>query len=604
MSPDVANPGVVEAFIDGIVIPQMKLQHSPSGVVTLVKDGQVIFSKGYGYQDIEKGIPVDPATTMFRVASISKLFTWIAVMQQVEQGNLDLDVDVNQYLKTFQIGDTWPGQPVTLRHILSHTAGFEDGELGYFIFHDADRIMPLAKSLATYIPERINPPGEHTGYSNWGAALAGLIVSNVSGIEFNKYIRKNIFDVLGMKYATFVDPLPSVLEPYRAKSYSWGAGKYIEKKSEILANFGPCGASAASAVEINKLARAILNDGELNGGRILKPETMQKMLTTLHSHDSRTRGMAYGFLTYPYTGIEVIGHDGGTSFFNSHLGISLENKLVLFASFSGPGAPNIRTALKDNFYDYFFPVNASSVARPTDFIKRADKYAGSYHPWRANFSTIEAIIYAFDGEKEVAPMADNTLLVGDTRFEEVDRNLFREVGGDRQIVFQENDKGEITDYISDGFAVIQMFRVPFYRTSTFATILIVTSLIVFLGVLLRRLYQGERYKLLPTRDKSAFRASLAVSVSNLMFFVLLMVLLLTATDLNHEVPSMLSVVLIFPIIALLATAYHLYQSTVVWRCRLGSSVWSRIRFSTVTLCGLMMVWLYGYWNFIGFNYYS
>ena len=143
-TPDISNPIVVEAFVDGIVKPLMKKNHSPSGVVSLMIEGEVVFSKGYGYQDVEKGIRVDPNTTLFRPGSISKLFTWVSVMQQVERGNLDLDVDINQYLNTFQIEDSWPGQPVTLRDILSHTAGFEDGAVGYLILDDVSRIVPLA----------------------------------------------------------------------------------------------------------------------------------------------------------------------------------------------------------------------------------------------------------------------------------------------------------------------------------------------------------------------------------------------------------------------------------------------------------------------------
>ncbi|HKX55730.1 MAG TPA: serine hydrolase domain-containing protein, partial [Xanthomonadales bacterium] len=165
---DVTDPAVVEAFVDGVVKPTMKENHSPSGVVMVMKDGQVVFAKGYGYIDVEQRIPVDPVTSLFRPGSISKLFTWVSVMQLVEQGKLDLDADVNQYLETFKIEDTFPGQPITLRHIMTHTPGFEDGGLGYLITNDESRIMPLAESLAKYQPDRINPPGTHTSYSNYG----------------------------------------------------------------------------------------------------------------------------------------------------------------------------------------------------------------------------------------------------------------------------------------------------------------------------------------------------------------------------------------------------------------------------------------------------
>jgi len=605
--PDITNPAVVEAFVDGVVMPQMKKNHSPSGVVTLMKDGEIIFAKGYGYQDVEKSIPVNPATTLFRPGSISKLFTWISVMQQVERENLDLDTDVNEYLKTFQIEDTWPGQPVTLRDIMSHTAGFEDGGIGYLIIDDVSRIEPLAIFLANHIPVRVNPPGEHTAYSNWATAVAGLIVSNVSGVEFNDYVQQNIFDVLGMKQASFVEPLPPELDSHMAKAYGWKQGKYFEKNYEIIANFGPAGSLAATSYDMALFARAILGGGELldssgKSGRILKTKTMEQMLTTLYSHDTRTRGLAYGFLEYPYNGIEIIGHDGGTTIFLSHFGLSLENNLMLFFSFSGPGNVDIYRVFASSFYDYFYPPKQQTNSYSGDFTERADSFAGTYKPWRANFTKIEALLGALSAVT-VTPMDDNSLLVDDTRFVEEQKNLFRQVDGERRIVFQENDAGEITGYINDGAAVNQMYKASFYGTLPFTLFFLILSVVVFIAVLLRRSYQGAIYKALPSTEKNAFRASLLLSASNLLFLIVAAIALVTARDLMYELPWLFKFSLVFPIIAFLATIYHVYQSVLKWRSGEGS-VWSRLRFSIVSFCGVMMIWIYNYWNFLGFNYFT
>ena len=137
---DVTNRGTVEAFIDGAVKPLMQNKHGPAGVVLVMKDGKVILNKGYGYQDLERRVPVDAYNTLFRPGSISKLFTWIAVLQMEEQGKLDLDTDVNEYLTRFKVKDTWEGQPVTMRHIMTHRGGFEDGFFGYLIIDDADPV--------------------------------------------------------------------------------------------------------------------------------------------------------------------------------------------------------------------------------------------------------------------------------------------------------------------------------------------------------------------------------------------------------------------------------------------------------------------------------
>ena len=164
-APSLDDPAQLEAFVDGVVKPLMKNNNSPSGTVAIMRNGELIFTRGYGFQDVEEQVPVDPARTLFRPGSTSKLFTWVAVMQQVEQGKLDLDADVNEYLQTFRIADTFE-QPVTLRHILTHTPGFEDGALGYLIIDDPEKALPLREAMQKYQPKRVNPPGVQTAYSN------------------------------------------------------------------------------------------------------------------------------------------------------------------------------------------------------------------------------------------------------------------------------------------------------------------------------------------------------------------------------------------------------------------------------------------------------
>ena len=393
--PDVTNPAVVEAFVDGVVKPSMKETHSPSGVVMVMKEGRIILAKGYGFIDVDKRIPVDPVTSLFRPGSISKLFTWVSVMQLVEQGKLDLDADVNQYLTTFQINDKWPGQPITLRHIMTHTPGFEDSALGFLITDDPARIMPLADSLAKYQPNRINPPGLHTAYSNYATALAfGLIVANVSGMEFNAYLQKNIFDVLGMQHSTFVEPLPPKLAADMAKAYSYNAGtdSYEEKKYEIISNFGPAGAMAVSAWDMSLFARALLNGGAYEDRRILKAATLQQMLDEGFAHDDRVRGMGLGFIKRRFgpEGFDNFGHDGGTTIFISHFGMSLKEDFMLFSSFSGPGAGQTAQAFVGAFYDEFFPPDVPVIQPPADFADRAAKYTGTFTSWRANFSDFQS----------------------------------------------------------------------------------------------------------------------------------------------------------------------------------------------------------------------
>lgn len=605
---DVTNPAVVEAFVDGVVKPTMKENHSPSGVVMVMKDGEIIFAKGYGYIDVEQRIPVDPVTSLFRPGSISKLFTWVSVMQLVEQGKLDLDADVNDYLTTFKIEDTWPGQPVTLRHIMTHTPGWEDGGLGYLIIDDESRIMPLAESLEKYQPDRINPPGTHTSYSNYGTALAGLIVANVSGLSFNDYLQQNIFDVLGMQHSSFEEPLPEHLAGNMAKAYKYNAGtdSYEEMNYEIISNFGPAGAMAVSAYDMSLFARALLNGGAYDGRRILQPQTLQKMLDEGFAHDDRVRGMGLGFIERRFgpDGFDNFGHDGGTTIFLSHFGLSLKENFMLFSSFSGPGGGATHSAFVKSFYDEFFPVEVPVITPPADFSDRAARYTGSYTSWRGNFSEAESVMRAF-GSMKVVAMPDNTLMVGPKRYVEVEPNLFREVDGYERVAFQENEQGEIAGMVIDGMGVMQFYRTPFYETSGFTGLLLGLSLLLMVGVLLRLVYQWSSYRALKGPEKAARRASVLVAILNIPFFVLMGIGASGGfAALMYAVPTPIKLALVFSTLAALAALYHLYQAIRVWRLPVFGGVRSRIGYSLVTLAALALAWFYWHWNLLGLNYYS
>ena len=369
---DLDDPDVVAAYVDGIVSPLMHNNNSPSGTVAIIKDGQLVFAKGYGFQNVEEQIPVDPYTTLFRPGSTSKLFTWVSVMQLVEQGKLDLDTDVNEYLETVEIEDTFD-EPITLRHILTHSAGFEDGSLGYLITDDPAKSVSLEVAMQRYQPKRVNPPGAQTAYSNYATALAGLIVSTISGLPFNDYVQQNIFDPLGMTHSSFVEPLPDNLAETMAASYKVELGGFSEQPFEIITSFGPAGAMSSTAIDMLKFAQAILNGGELNGQRILKPATVREMLTRNFTHDERLMGMALGFYATDYNGFRVMGHGGDTRFFHSYLGIDQANDLAFFVSFGGPGGGAVRSSFAPAFYNEFFPRDEPPPVPPDDFSERAGR---------------------------------------------------------------------------------------------------------------------------------------------------------------------------------------------------------------------------------------
>src|SRR5436853_3244329 len=210
----------VEAFLEGFMPMQLERENIAGAVVCIVKDGKVLFARGYGYSDVDKKTPVSVEDSLFRPGSISKLFTWTAVMQLVEQGKLDLDRDVNAYLD-FKIPATFP-QSITLRNVLTHTTGFEETVKELFVPEDATPV-PIKDYLPKHIPKRIFAPGVTPAYSNYAATLAGYIVERVSGRPFNDYVTENIFKPLKMSRSTFAQPLPPELKPFMSRGYKTGS---------------------------------------------------------------------------------------------------------------------------------------------------------------------------------------------------------------------------------------------------------------------------------------------------------------------------------------------------------------------------------------------
>ncbi|WP_231733785.1 serine hydrolase domain-containing protein, partial [Sphingomonas sp. CCH9-H8] len=316
----------VDAWLDGYMPYALARGDIAGAVVVVVKDGAVVTQRGFGYADVAKRAPVDPATTLFRPGSTSKLFTWTAVMQQVEAGKIDLDADINTYLD-FKI-PPYGDKPITMRHLMTHTAGFEEIIKGLLAFDI--QLKPLGDILKERIPERIYAPGTTPAYSNYATALAGYIVERVSGQSFDTYVERNIFDRLGMRYASFRQPLPAKLKPFMSQGYELGSGK--AQRFEII-GMAPAGAMSASGADMAKFMLAFLDQG----GPLLKPATTAQMLKAQNFSVKGANQMALGFYEDWINGRRAVGHGGDTVYFHTDLKIFPAEKVGIFISVNSQG---------------------------------------------------------------------------------------------------------------------------------------------------------------------------------------------------------------------------------------------------------------------------
>ena len=374
--------GDVDAWLDGYLPFALAQADIAGAVVVVVKDGQVLTQRSYGYADVAARRPVDPATTLFRPGSISKLFTWTAVMQLVEQGKIDLDVDVNRYLD-FSI-PPYGGKSITMRNIMTHTPGFEASLKHLIVFQSSGPIPTLGDALKQRLPKRVFAPGTTGAYSNYAVGLAGYIVQRVSGLPFEDYIDRHVFAPLNMTHATFRQPLPAALVPFMSKGYAKASA---DPEPYEIVTLPPAGALAVSAADMAKFMIAHLNQG----AGLMQPATAELMHDPAQPAVPGVDRMALGFYEQRVNGLAAIAHGGDAINFHSDLWLLPAQHVGLFMSMNSAGTGRatheIRLALLQQFGARYFP---EAAAAPPIELSTAREHAkmlsGSYIASNGSFS--------------------------------------------------------------------------------------------------------------------------------------------------------------------------------------------------------------------------
>lgn len=447
----------VDSWLDGLIPYGLDTGDIAGAVIVVVKDGQVLTQRGFGYADMKTRKPVDPDTTLFRPGSISKLFTWTAVMQQVQAGKLDLDRDINDYLD-FKIPPAF-GKPITLRNLMTHTAGFEE-TAKYLIATKLADNRPLDAALKRSVPARIYAPGSTASYSNYGASLAGYIVQRVSGEPFEAYVQRHIFAPLGMTHSSFVQPLPSSLGPLLASGYARGSED--PQPYEIIP-LSPAGALSSSGADMAKFMIAHLSATN----PLLDGKTAALMYATANTPIPGLPGMALGFYHEDRNGLNIIGHGGDTDWFHSDLHLYLDKGVGLYLSFNSAGkdgaAHVLRQRIFDSFTDRYFPQKAPALPTLPTAAEHGRAMAGNYVSSRGSVTNWLRIANLI-GQPVVSLNDDNTITVSaltdpagvPKKWREVAPWQWQEVGGTDRLGAAVKD-GKVTAFAPAEFAPIILF---------------------------------------------------------------------------------------------------------------------------------------------------
>ncbi|WEK01205.1 MAG: serine hydrolase [Candidatus Sphingomonas phytovorans] len=461
-----ATPADLELYFDGIIPYALEQAGIPGAAVSVVKDDRIVFAKGYGVADLKAGRRVTPDATLFRIGSISKLLTWTAVMQLVEQGKLDLDRDINTYLD-FRIPDTYPGK-ITLRLLMTHRAGFEEVSRGMTQYGAGPG--SLGNYLRNHIPKRIFAPGDRIAYSNYGAALAGYIVERVSGETYPAYIERHILTPLGMTRTSVVQPPRGALAAMAARSYASLAEPEPTPYATVSA--APAGAIASTATDMAHFLIAHLQGGRFGNAAILRPESIAEMHRVQYRAAPGRNGFALGFWEANRNGYRLVGHSGDWTDFHSILYFAPESGYGIFVTLNGTGtlgrklgSDTVRNAVALGFFDRFVPGRVADEPTVESRFFDATRVAGFYRSTRRNESGPQ-LMRLFEGDDEVAAAADGTITVSSRlaadgapkSWRQVGPLTYREVGGQAHLSFVAGKDGKILYWVSDDYPPAMVFE--------------------------------------------------------------------------------------------------------------------------------------------------
>lgn len=581
----------LEPWLEGLMASQLRDYNIPGAVVSIVKNGRLFFYEGYGYSDIDVQKPVDPKTTLFRPGSYSKLFTWTAVMQLVEQGKLDLDTDINTYLKKFKVPDTF-SKPITLRHLMTHTPGFEDSEILLFV-KSYGELEPLEKYLTEHMPKRVWPAGLRPAYSNYGTTLAGHIVQEVSGQPFNDYIKEHILDPLGMDDSTFKQEQTEAIKTNMSQGYVFARGKYIAEPFEFC-NAGPAGSMTTTALDMASFMIAHLN----NGRPLLKKDTAAEMHKQQFTFDPRQNGLCLGFYEMSYNDVRVIGHGGDTNLFHSLLALLPEENIGIFVSYNSAGGGKARDELLHAFMDRYYPQDSSPApAADPNMIRAAKQLEGTYLMNRRAYSTFEKAFQLLQPMIRIRALDDGTLLVHKLRMAQLAPDFFRDLY-DKNTSVVKNMDGRY--YFNNYFPCFYFEKLNWTEDPSFHKAVLWACILIFLSAVLL-------WPLLLLVDKSHHvkveGSTLAVWLSVIASGLNLVFLPLIRANIAQAIyePRSLDWILVMPIVAAVLAIGSLTYTLLAWRKKYWSMI-IRLHYTLVTAALLIFILLLYYWNLLGFRY--
>jgi CubicO group peptidase (beta-lactamase class C family) len=542
----------LEAFVDGVVTEAMARDHIAGAAVSVVQNGQLILKKGYGVDRLSPARPVDPDRTLFRIGSISKTFTWIALMREVDAGRVRLDAPINLYLpQKDQVPDQGMKQPVRVRDLMTHTPGFEDRALGQLMERNPARIRPLEVYLKQERPRRVREPGGVPSYSNYGAALAGEAVTQVTGRTFQALAEAEVINPLGMTRTTFREPyparagLPAPMDPRLAgdvsRGFSWIGDTFRPEPFEFVTQAAPAGAGSSTVADMARYMTMILNGGSLDGAQVYGPSVAQAFRTTLLRAAPGVNGWDHGFMEMSLPGgFRGYGHDGATMAFHSRMVTVPQLGLGVFVVDNTSTGRPLAEALPVRIVGRFYAPPPPTPPAPSAWLKEnAKAFAGSYLTTRRAYGGLEKFADLLHAEARASVGPTGELVTDNGQRSQrwtpdasasLDQRYvtFHEAGGHQTLVFEIKDGRAVRWFDPSGASSYE--RAPLWAHPWLIVILAIASTLAALATLAGQFTRGRRDFRQTTVQQRASAAQTAAAILWLAAMVCMAMWLMGASD--------------------------------------------------------------------------
>jgi CubicO group peptidase (beta-lactamase class C family) len=444
------------AFIDGAVMDAMRRDHIAGVDVAVVNASAVLLAKGYGVAALNPVREMN-ADTLTRVGSISKTVVWVALMQLVEQRRIALDDPINRYLPpTLQVPDDGFVEPIRIKHLMTHTAGFEETILGHLEVNDARLELPVATYLARYRPRRVLPPGKIAVYCNYGAALAGMIVTQVSKLPWELYAEQRVLRPLGMHSATFREnlpqdlaiarglpqPMPAADAAHLSEGFRRQNAQLAQAPPEYITHYAPAGALVASANDMTVYMQAFLDPKRFAVAGVLSEQSVHTMIQPSFSNAQGFGAIYHGLFQFPFPDSQLaIGHDGDTRYHHAIMLIVPKMDLGIFVGVNTEGGLRLIEQLPYLVGMYLQGQKQRPEIHTAVSNGAGNDVEGTYRPLRRAYYRTERAFLDL-GTTSVQKTTDGDLLVSgltpDTvRYTPEDGGTYREVAGPNRIAFRQ-----------------------------------------------------------------------------------------------------------------------------------------------------------------------